>query len=249
MKIGLKILVFLAFSWGSLDAQTIIPGWFENLPDAPAGNMYAVGYSGKYINQSIARQAAIKKALHNMVKQQRTRLVFEIEEYSDGRLRLLDPSLELSYDESILNRIEATYATIDSSITYDGYFILISLNSLQRAPRVPSDDTGWDENKPKWTTSLPKSKNFNYGVGIVSNYSSWVRAWNDADEYARFDLGKNIKIDAHSIHAIERDNKYIIESKILQQSYDENIEGAIIVSRWYDAENDTYYSLCRQKKL
>lgn len=83
---------------------------------------------------------------------------------------------------------------------------------------------------------------------MVSNYSSWVRAWKDADEYARFDLGKNLKIAAHSVHATRRDNHFVIESKILRQSYNETIHDSKIAARWYDRENDTYYSLCRQPR-
>ena len=182
-----------------------------------------------------------------MAKQHQVRLVFEIEEFADGRFRLLNPSFELSYDESALLNVTANYSLVDSSITNEGYYILIACPSIERRPRIPSNDKIWGE-QPKWTKALPSSRRYNYGVGIVSNYSSWVRAWKDADEYARFDLGKNIEIEAESIHAVKRDNKFIIESKILRQSYDMTLHNSAIVSRWYDSTNDIYYSLCQQSK-
>lgn len=226
-------------------SQTIIPEWFEELPAAPPGVRFAVGYSGKYVDRARAREAAISQALTNMVKQRATRLVFELEEFSDGRYRLMNPSFEMSYDESTLKDIRENFTPVDSSITNEGYFILITCPKTGGHFSISSTDKEWGK-RPKWTEKLPRSKRYNYGVGIVSNYSSWVRAWKDADEYARFDLAKNIKIETRSIHTTERDNRYIIESKILHQSFDENIVGSEIISRWYDEKKDAYYSLCRQ---
>lgn len=242
----LHILLFILFLDVSSFSQTIIPGWFEELPKSPPEIQYAVGYAGKYIDQSRAREAAILQAVTNLAKQINSRLIFEIEEFSDGRFRLLNPSFQLSYEKDDIITVFSNYSTIDSSITNEGYFILIAYPDIGRLGHSGNDKT-WGA-KPRWTTRLPHSGKYNYGVGMVSNYSSWVRAWRDADEYARFDLGKNVKIDARSVHAVERDNKFIIESKIIRQSYDEVFHNTVIISRWYDEENDTYYSLCRQPR-
>lgn len=226
-------------------SQTVIPEWFEELPAPPTGTRFAVGYSGRYNNRALAREAAISTAISNMAKQRETRLVYELEEFADGRFRLMNPSFELSYNERTVFDILDNYIAVDSSITNDGYFILIASPAIETHFRISSNDRVWS-GKPLWVNKLPNSNHYNYGIGIVSNYSSWVRAWKDADEYARFDLGKNMKIEARSIHAAERDNRHIIESKIIHQSYDEIITDSEIVSRWYDSKKDVYYSLCRQ---
>jgi len=240
------LLLSTLFLFGAVAfSQTIIPEWFEELPKSPAGTQFAVGYSGKYVDRSLAREAAASLAISNMAKQRETRLVFELEEFADGRFRLMNPSFELSYDETTILNVLDNYTVIDSSITNDGYFVLIAFPKIETRIRFSSNDKEWGE-RPIWTKKLPASKHYNFGVGIVSNYSSWVRAWKDADEYARFDLGKNSKIEARSIHTTKRDNQYIIESKIIHQSFDEKIANSEIVSRWYDTKNDVYYSLCRQ---
>ncbi|HCK98886.1 MAG TPA: hypothetical protein DHW42_02090 [Candidatus Marinimicrobia bacterium] len=242
-----SIIVPVVFLLNGLTAQIIIPEWFEKLPDSPSGFCYSVGYSGKYQNQSLARQVATSRALSNMAKQHSVRLIFEIEEFADGRFRLLNPSFELSYDESVLLDITANYTPIDSSITNEGYYILIACPSIEWRPQFPSNDKTW-EKQPKWTKALPNSRHYIYGIGIVSNYSSWIRAWKDADEYARFDLGKNIEIEAESIHAVQRDDRFTIESKILRLSCDIVLKQSFIVERWYDQKNDIYYSLCCKER-
>lgn len=239
------VQTILAFTFEVCFSQTVIPEWFENLPQPPPGTMYSVGYSGKYVNHSLARESAIAVATKNMVKQIKSRLAFEIEELSDGRFRLLNPSFGLSYEKDIYVNIVDKCFIADSAITDNGYFVLLAYPDIQH--HISGNLKKWG-NKPAWTEKLPLSKEYNYGVGIVSNYSSWVRAWKDADEYARFDLGKNFEIEARSIHTSKRDNKFIVESNILRQSYDKEFSNTIVISRWYDRENDTYYSLCRQAK-
>jgi hypothetical protein len=209
--------------------------------------MLSVGYCGKYQDKNLAKQAAINHALIIMAKQEQIRLIFEVEEFADGRLRLLNPTFEQFYEESILSRIMQDYKVVDSLSTEDGYYVLLSYPSGDRFSVKSSGGKSWGY-QPKWTKEMPRSKDFVYGIGLVGKYSSWVRAWKDADEYARFDLGKNIEIKAESIHAVKRDNKFIIESKIIRQSYDMTLKNSIIFARWYDAKRDIYYSLCRMQK-
>ena len=227
--------------------QTIIPSWFEEIPKSPAGIMLSVGYCGKYQGKNLAKQVAINHALIIMAKQKQIRLIFEVEELADGRLRLLNPTFEQFYEESILSRIMQDYKVVDSLSTEDGYFVLLSHPSSNRLSIKSSGGKSWGS-QPRWTKKLPRSKDSVYGIGMVGKYSSWVRAWKDADEYARFDLGKNIRLETESIHTVKRDNRFIIESKIIRQSYDMSLHNSVIASRWYDSTNDIYYSLCRMQK-
>ena len=255
-RISIVILAIVLFQFcglfhiGGLSealCQTIIPSWFEEIPKSPAGIMLSVGYCGKYQDKNLAKQVAINHALIIMAKQEQIRLIFEVEEFADGRLRLLNPTFEQFYEESILSRIMQDYKVLDSLSTEDGCFVLLSYPSSDRFLVKSTGGKSWGS-QPRWTKELPGSKDFVYGVGIVAKYSSWVRAWKDADEYARFDLGKNIEIEAESVHAVKRNNRFTIESKILRQSYDMTLKNSIIVARYYDAKEDIYYSLCRSAK-
>jgi len=207
--------------------------------------MYAVGYAGKYQNPSMARKAAFYQALTDMAKQVQTHLIFEIEDIADGIFRLLNPTFDLSYEAVALLEIESGYTALDSSISADGYFVLISYPQTKH--KISANDKEWGA-RPDWTVNLPSSNEYYYGVGIVSNYSSWARAWRDTDEYARFDLGKNIEVAARSVHTVQRDNRNVVESKIIRQSYDLTLKNSIIIARWYDKNGDTYYALCRQPR-
>ena len=244
MKKIFFIIICFCLIIAQLDGQNLIPAWFENLPEAPAGTMLSVGFAGKYKDTTLARQVAINHALINMSKQKQIRLIFDLQELADGRLRLLAPTFEEFYEESILIEISSNFTVIDSANTDEGYFILLAYSAREKIAHLSSKIKTWGSN-PDWIDELPTSKKWSYGIGIVGNYASWVRAWKEADEYARFDLCKNSQIAIESMHTQQKDDRYTIESVIFRQSYDTLLYDAVVVERWYDAEQDIYYSLCR----
>jgi len=229
---------------GGASAQELIPSWFEKLPDPPARMKFEVGYAGKYTTEKRAKAAAVDSGLKNLAKQIQVRLQFDIEEIGDGRFRLLNPSFKESYEGIHLRTVEENYSVVDSLITNDGYYVLLAYPTKKNLHVGDSGAQKWGS-RPEWINDLPHEKGFVYGVGMVAKYRSWLRAWYDADEYARFDLGKNLKITAESIFASRRDNRTTVESVILKQSYDLILQNATIVARWHDTQNDAYYSLCR----
>ncbi|PIS28549.1 MAG: hypothetical protein COT43_06220 [Candidatus Marinimicrobia bacterium CG08_land_8_20_14_0_20_45_22] len=243
-KIRISALLLLAFMT-ELSSQTVIPSWFKELPDAPAGVMYAVGYCGKYQNMNSAKRKAIDVALNTLAKQKSIHLKFYIEEINDGRMSLINPIFQLIYEEDILKEIRNDYSIVDSSITTDGYFVLIA--SPKTKKNVTSDDVNWGP-PPDWIQNTPESKKWRYGVGIAARYSNWTKAWRDTDEYARFDVGKNTSINTESITVIRRTDRTASDSKIMRQYYDMYFKDSIIVERYYNAQTNSYYSLCRVPK-
>jgi len=224
-------------------AQEFTPSWFEQLPEIPGARL-AVGYSGKYVNYNQAKAAALELARKNMTKQISVRLVFDLEELSDGRLCLLNPSFKEFISGGILQTVANNSVVIDSAITEDDYFVLLAYPAGEYQLIPGAGDKTWGI-RPDWIENLPNDKGYVFGVGMVARYRSWIRAWYDADEYARFDLGKNLQIKAESVQASRRDNRTTIESVILKQTYDLTLKDVTIVARWFDIENNAYYSLSR----
>ncbi|RKY52652.1 MAG: hypothetical protein DRP89_07360, partial [Candidatus Neomarinimicrobiota bacterium] len=177
-RISVKILAIVLFQFcglfliGGLSGalcQMIIPSWFEELPslgdpfgEAPAGTMLSVGYSGKYQDIALAKKVAINLALKNMAKQKQIQLIFEVEELADGRLRLLNPTFEQFYEETILTQIKSNFSVVDSLLTEDGYFVLLAYPSREKLPFDLPKQKAWGP-QPKWITELPVSKKWVYG--------------------------------------------------------------------------------------
>jgi len=221
-------------------SQEVFPSWFKKLPTPPSGYRFSVGYAGKYINKDLGKLAALENAFKNLYKQDSIRLKFRLEEISDGRMRITHPSFIIIYDSSKLNW-NVDYKIVDSLYTDKSYFVLIISPSdinVNVAKRILND---WEE-KPDWV-KLKTEKDKNIGIGIVSNYISWVRAWQDADDFSYFDLAKAKELNANSIHT-KRFFGFLIESKIIKQDFDTILRNCVVIERWYDKTNDIYYSLC-----
>ncbi|MCF7885130.1 MAG: hypothetical protein K9M80_01425 [Candidatus Marinimicrobia bacterium] len=235
--------IFLFFiSLYFLTAQQIVPEWFKVLPQHDPAINLAVGYTGKYRDRQLAQKAALNQARKNLAKQLRVRLIFEIQEISDGYYRLIQPTFEEIYYENLQAHIDTNSFVLDSVFVEDRCYILLSTDDNFTIKR--SQLSNWGE-KPIWTDSLPKKSNFVYGVGIVANYSYWKNGWQDADEYARFDACKNLKLESSSIRTEKRTGQYTINRKILRQSVDISVANSKIIERWYDIQRNVFYSLCR----
>lgn len=224
--------------------QQQVPEWFAQLPEAPPQQLFAVGVAGRYLRPQRARAAALQDAYRNLAKQIQVRLKFELIELSDGRLQITNPKFDLRYYDNRLGDIESNSVVLDSVITAEGYFVLIAYPAAKKPGGFRNNVRSWGS-APDWVSHIPKDKDYVYGIGMVARYGRWLRAWQDADALARFDLAKNIQVEAQSVHTSQRDNRTTIESNLMRQSLDLTLRNSIIIARWYDGKSDTYYALCR----
>jgi len=228
-------------------SMEIVPEWFINLPESGGNSLLAVGYAGYFEDVKLAKSVALNSALINMAKQRQLRLQFRLEELADGRFRLLNPSFEIFYEGDILEEVRANFSLVDSAVTENGYFVLISHPSGGKASESSAECLPWGS-KPDWTENVPVSDRWLYGVGMVARYSSPSKAWRDADDFARFDVGKNMQIETESIQYRDQGERFTRESILMKQTYDLVLKRAVIIQHWYDTEAGAYYSLCRMPR-
>ena len=222
--------------------QGQIPSWFKSLPQQENSAIISVGMTGNYSDRQLARKVAIHKARKTMAKQIRIRLIFEVQEMSDGFYRLFQPTFEQIYYENVLAYVDTTSSVVDSAFIDNRYYVLLSLFPLRE--NINSSIIGWGA-RPDWIEKLPDKPGYVYGIGMVANYSLWKNGWNDADELARFDACKNLKINTAAIRTKKHTDGYTDERKIMRQSVDIAVANSVIIERWYDQKQDIFYSLCR----
>ena len=231
-------------SFSVVAVPATVPSWFENLPELPGNVMLATGFTGKFEDERLAKSVALNSAQINLAKQKQAQLVFQVEDVSDGRFRLLNPKFKIYYEADILKYVQANCTLIDSVATECGYFVLIACPGLERGTVEGGEAKTWG-NRPAWIDKLPESDSWLYGIGIVANYQSAAKAWKDADDFARFDVGKNMLIETESVHYREQNDRFIKETLLMKQAYDLMLYNAMIVAHWYDKQDGVYYSLGR----
>lgn len=239
-----KIIVITLLFPLLLFAQRQFPAWFAQLPDANAGQILIVGYAGRYTKPIKAHDAALNNALKNLCQYHQMHLKFDLLELSDGRLQITNPLFEKGINTSLIDQFESNISVLDSLPTEEGYFVLIGYPSSGKKfnPSDPQYDWG---RKPDWIDDLPRQKGYVFGLGQVARYAHWLRGWRDADDYARFDLAKSLKLETESTRKEERDNRTTKTTILRRQNVDFLLTKSNIIARWYDRKTDTYYSLCR----
>lgn len=230
-----------------LFAQRQYPAWFANLPESGSGRVLVVGYVGRYTKPERAREAAIQNAIRNLAQYFQMRLKFDLLELSDGRLMVTHPVFEKGFNTGLIEQFQDNISVLDSLPTEEGYFVLVAYPKSAKKGDYHEVREEWNKT-PDWIQELPRQTGYVFGLGQVARYTHWVRAWRDADDYARFDLAKSLKLSTESISAEQRENRMVKSSVIRRQTIDFLLLKANIVARWYDPQSDTYYSLCRAPK-
>lgn len=241
------------FSWLLLLAvpcialcQDSFPSWFRQLPEVPEGYYLSTGYAGRFVNRTLGKQVALDMAIKNLYRQKGIKLRFRLEEIADGRLRITHPSYEMIYKPDLILEEGKDFRIVDSLYTDKAYFVLIvSPPDIELAVRGEAL-TGWGS-RPKWVDGIVSKDNLPCGIGLVSRYTSWTRAWQDADAFAYFDLARTVALNVESIHTMIS-RGFVIESKIMKQELDVTIRDCVVTARWYDRDRDIYYSLCTPKE-
>jgi hypothetical protein len=226
----------------------IIPFWFKETPPCPAGVFLGVGYAGRYLEASRAREGAIERALKSMAKQEQIQMIFNLREVSDDRYRLSAPQYQEVYEESIYDQIAGNYKVLDSLVTSQAYFVLLQYPTGAQVNLGAVDTTRWGI-EPDWVKQHHTrfEKKDIYGVGMVSRYSSWVKAWETVDEYARFGVARSLVLQAESENWTVSWERYSVDLKQIDQSCDITLRNSAVIARWYDSVANAYYSLCMLK--
>jgi len=155
---------------------------------------------------------------------------------------LYDRDLARSYGEGMIIESEIREA--------DSYMAIISLES-DETPLFPGEALN-PGIKPNWITNLPRHEGYIYGEGVSGRRKTLFESSLQADNLAMAEIAAFVETNVFSgIANIERSGGSYGESgssvKTLTWS-DVYIEGMMIVSRWREPDNSSFYSLAVARK-
>jgi hypothetical protein len=169
-----------------------------------------------------ARQISIQKEVH-------VRLTVALEKLSDGDIRK-KTTVELAYDQTnsiailedlkVISVIQSSEGT-EAQIQYAG-------NTRIEHPSLKLDVKTVSGEKPAWVDNPPAGSNFYASVGSIAQVSKKYEAFSNADTNA-------IGLLAQQVTEPEKSGDL--------QVYDTVMHGVYIASRWYDPDENRYFSL------
>ena len=242
----IKLLLITILSTSTLLLANV-PSWFKKLPESPKGIYLEVGCASTFNNFKLAREVAVYRAIKNLAKQIQIEIIFQMLMQSDGHYRLGLPDYEEIYEQEILFRVIDNVKVLDSLIINNKSYYLVQYPASAKSVKNYSKKVSWGK-KPAWINNLPEDNKFIYGFGQTANYVNYIRAWQDTDSFSRFDLGRNICISVINMRDEKVTNKGSTLRTYSTQFYDIILYNNKVVERWYDKNQDIYYSLSRIPK-
>ena len=161
-----------------------------------------------------------------------------------------DQLVEVLYDRDLAQSFGESM-TIEKEIREaDSYMALISQESTE-VPSFPVESLV-PGSKPSWITNLPRHEGYIYGVGVSGRRKTLFESSFQADNQAMAEIAAFVETNVFSgIANIERSGESYGESgssvKTLTWS-DVYIEGMMIISRWREPDNSSFYSLAVARK-
>lgn len=204
------------------------------------------GISGVYSTEKKMLDKSLMDAAKNVLIHDKA--AFKNQTYGESNNRYTklyyDNHIKYSEDEllNVINDLEVLSIRFSESL---GCVVLTKYKNS--TDDFPSFDLKTDKsNTPKWVSEELDIPGYFTGVGKTEHYST-VRASIEAADYLSVEsiFSKVSDIDGFVIH-----NQALLNDKYKDNSYQGNINlitGVKIISRYYDIENDVYYSLAMLK--
>lgn len=215
-----------------------------DLSNYPA-NVY-VGVSGPYSTKERMVEQAILACSKSILLEKALALDNKtvVQESSARGLLSFAQKEKAYYDDTslkaVVDRLEVLSVLFDAEA---GAVVLArdpTQSPLQRSYKAPPRDGG----RPDWLVSLPHVDGYRFGIGSSRAY----RFFNDSLEASDFSAAQNL-LDLYTEHAFSkglvtsREGSANSMDNVLYQAQRGLLEGFSIVDRYYDKEDNTYWSL------
>lgn len=205
------------------------------------------GISGIYSNSDKMMGVALMDAAKNVLIHEK--VVLKTQTYGESKNKssfiLFDDHIKYKDDEliSVLNKLEVQKIIFSDSL---GCVVIVKYkNSSDHFPKI--DFNNKNEEYPKWISDDYSIDGYVVGIGITNHYSTIWDSIEAADYLSVYSIFSQVNdIDGYAIH-----NQMMINDEYKDKTYQGNINsisGVKIIDRYYDKEEDKYYSLALLKK-
>ncbi len=202
-----------------------------------------VGISGPYSTQERMVEQAILSCARSILLERSLALdnTLVMQSSSDKGLVSFAQKEKAFYDDTMLTEVISDLEVL--SVTFDeqaGSVVLARYPKALRTRRSYTSTKGSD-GKPDWLLKLPQVDGYRFGIGSSKAYYFL----NDSLEASDFSAAQNL-LDLNTEHAFSTSIDTSSTSRmehVLYQAQRGLLLGFTIVDRYYDTENDTYWSL------
>ena len=204
------------------------------------------------MDDSISYKYAYLNAVDNISRQVKVHIRSRFADHgSGGRLRSIDFVKE-EMDSLVFSRILKNAHIIEKLITMNTAYMLIGINNDLSSGEVTYSikQSYWPKSKnpPDWISSAPVKRGFIYGIGMGDPYNEEGRSWDESAKQARLEVAKELNLKLDKLLIDEMNNHFTSTSYWYEEEVGITLEGCRIKDRWYDTDNQIFYTLVEKKK-
>lgn len=237
--VGIMCMVFIQSGCKSQEYKR----WFLEQSETGSSDC-VVGYAIPSFYESSSAESALKNGALNYARNHYT--VFEggqaFWSTSAGRIWMGNNFSETFDSSMVLNAVEFLQP-IDSMRTKHIVAFLYAPNSFELDGRMKETVSVKDKKLPKWITTTPSHKDYNYATGVAQESYYEPSAWMEAERMARKNLAGSIHVTIESLN-----KKNWEEQEIQNQEINVELISLEVAARWKDPETNFYHVLVRMPK-
>ncbi len=232
-----SILAVFAAAAGVCNGQ-VYPSWFLE-PVNPGET--ASGYTQNFFLQSSSDSAAYLKACENLARQHYTEFRGgEAFWQTEAGVYWMGDNFSEELDSSYLGDLLSHAKKVAEYSNKDLTFVLVSKGDLTILDSMNSA-VECSLKEPPWVEALPEDNSYVYAEGVAPKYFYESSSWDAAENKARFNLARNVKVKLETMQKVEDQSG----QEIRNEEVSEMLHDIEVVHRWQDSTRGLFYVLVR----
>lgn len=148
------------------------------------------------------------------------------------------------YDSSLSQHFAASLKVLDTYTDKQKTIVLAGDPSCSLLPSFTEKIAVENITQPQWVEELPKSREYNFGVGLSQEYFTEISSWQTAERNAFLSLARSMQI---KLQGLQKRNQFE-HSDVRNEDLDVRLQNVEIVARWRDTKRKIFYVLARAKR-
>ncbi len=225
-----------------------LPGWYYQ---NPVGNscIYSVGIAERYSDDHKSLSAAREDGVANLIRSVNVRVRSGSAQYAEGSSIKVKEFVVEEVDSALYRKVDDYAVVLDSLLIGKQAIILVCMKKELSGPPDSCAIPKWfykiiedQSEQPRWVHSAYHKNGYIYGIGMSKAYSDLARSWNESAKNGRLEIAKQISVSLSNLEYHYNDGSDF-ENSWMDETVDVTLDGARVAERYYDVEQDIYYTL------
>ncbi|MBT6225238.1 MAG: LPP20 family lipoprotein [Candidatus Scalindua sp.] len=211
--------------------------------------IYSVGIAERYSDDNKSFSAAREDGVANLIRSVNVRIRSGSAQYAEGSSIKFKEFVVEEVDSELHRKVDDRAVVLDSLLVRKQAIVLIGWRKERSGspdscaiPKAFFKIIADQSMQPRWVHSDYHKEGYIYGIGMSKAFSGLARSWNESAKNGRLEIAKQISVSLSNLEYHYNDGRNF-ENSWMDEAVDVILDGARVAKRYYDIEQDIYYTL------